>query len=139
MDISTNQKPTIYRNLYENTAPVSQTVKVTAAQCPAKTRVGGGGRGDSETTESVKATKSRDVRNLAYLIINYFNALIAVLDEMNEVLGLLCAHVGYTGPGSPPKDGKINKMTLPSGHRIRNWSPGGLRSCTLPLGHGGSP
>ena len=30
-------------------------------------------------------------------------------------------------------------MTLPSRHRIRNSSPGGLRPSTLPLGHGGSP
>ena len=30
-------------------------------------------------------------------------------------------------------------MTLSSRHRIRNSSPGGLRSSTLPLGHGGSP
>ena len=30
-------------------------------------------------------------------------------------------------------------MTLFSGHKIRNSSPGGLRSSTLPLGHGGSP
>ena len=31
------------------------------------------------------------------------------------------------------------EMTLSSRHRIRNSSPGGLRSSTLPLGHGGSP
>ena len=30
-------------------------------------------------------------------------------------------------------------MTLPSRHRIRNSSPGGLRPSTLPLGHRGSP
>ena len=30
-------------------------------------------------------------------------------------------------------------MTLSPRHRIRNSSPGGLRSSTLPLGHGGSP
>ena len=30
-------------------------------------------------------------------------------------------------------------MTLPSRHRIWNSNPGGLRSETLPLGHGGSP
>ena len=30
-------------------------------------------------------------------------------------------------------------MTLPSRHRIRNSSPGGLRPSTLPLGHGSSP
>ena len=30
-------------------------------------------------------------------------------------------------------------MTLPSRHRTRNSSPGGLRPSTLPLGHGGSP
>ena len=31
------------------------------------------------------------------------------------------------------------EMTLSSRHMIRNSSPGGLRSSTLPLGHGGSP
>ena len=31
------------------------------------------------------------------------------------------------------------EMTLSSRHRIRKSSPGGLRSSTLPLGHGGSP
>ena len=30
-------------------------------------------------------------------------------------------------------------MTLPSRHRIRNSNPWGLRSCTLPPGHGDSP
>ena len=29
----------------------------------------------------------------------------------------------------------MNGMALPSRHRIRNSSPGGLRSSTLPLGH----
>ena len=33
----------------------------------------------------------------------------------------------------------MNGMTLPSRHRKRNWSPGGLRPSTLPLGYGGSP
>ena len=33
----------------------------------------------------------------------------------------------------------MNEITLTSGHRIRNSSPGSLRSSTLPLGHGGSP
>ena len=30
------------------------------------------------------------------------------------------------------------EMTLPSRHKIRNFSPGGLRPSTLPLGHVGS-
>ena len=30
-------------------------------------------------------------------------------------------------------------MTLPSSHRIRNSSPGGLKSSTISIGHGGSP
>ena len=30
----------------------------------------------------------------------------------------------------------MNEMTLSSGHRIRYSNPGGLRSSTLPLGHG---
>ena len=33
----------------------------------------------------------------------------------------------------------MNEMTLPSRHRMRNSSPGGLRPSTLPLGHGGFP
>ena len=36
------------------------------------------------------------------------------------------------------EDGETNEMTLPSRHKIRNSSPGGLRPSTLPLGHGGS-
>ena len=32
----------------------------------------------------------------------------------------------------------MSETTLPSRHRIRNSSPGGLRPSTLPLGHGGS-
>ena len=42
-------------------------------------------------------------------------------------------------PGEPPEDGEMIEMTLSSRHRIRNSSPGGLRTSTLPLGHGGSP
>ena len=34
-----------------------------------------------------------------------------------------------------PELSEINKMTLPSRHRIRNSNPGGLRPSTLPLGH----
>ena len=59
--------------------------------------------------------------------------------EINGVLGHLCAHIGYTGPGQHREDGEMNEITLPSRHRIRNSSPGGLRSSTLPLGHGGIP
>ena len=33
----------------------------------------------------------------------------------------------------------MSEMTLPSRPKIRNSSPGALRSSTLPLGHGGSP
>ena len=33
----------------------------------------------------------------------------------------------------------MSEMTLPSRHRFRNSNPGGLRSGTLPPGHGGSP
>ena len=60
-------------------------------------------------------------------------------NEMNRVLGHLCAHIGQTGPGEPPEDGEMFEMTLSSRHRIRNSSPGCLRPSTLPLGHGGSP
>ena len=41
-------------------------------------------------------------------------------------------------PGEHPEDGEMIEMTLSSRHRIRNSSPGGLRSGTLSLGHGGS-
>ena len=54
---------------------------------------------------------------------------------MNGVLGHLCADIGSTAPGEPPEDGE---MTLPFRHVFRNSSPGGLRSSTIPLGHGGS-
>ena len=60
-------------------------------------------------------------------------------NEMNRDLGHLCAHIGQTGPREPPEDGEMIEMTLPSRHRIRNLSPGGLRPSTLPLGHRGSP
>ena len=45
---------------------------------------------------------------------------------MNRYLGHFC-------------DGEMSEMTLPSTHRIRNSNPGGLRSSTLPLSHGGFP
>ena len=60
-------------------------------------------------------------------------------NEMNRALGHLCAHIGQTGPGEPPEDGEMIKMTLSSRHMIRNSSPGGLRPSTLPLDHEGSP
>ena len=41
--------------------------------------------------------------------------------------------IGLTGPGEPPEDGEMNEMTLPSRHRIRNASPGGLRPSRLHL------
>ena len=56
---------------------------------------------------------------------------------MTGVLGPLCGHIGWTGPGEPPEDGEMNEMTLPSRHMIQHSS--GLRPSTLPLGHGGSP
>ena len=59
-------------------------------------------------------------------------------NEMNRALGHFCAHIGLIGPREPPEeDGEMSEMTLPSRHRIRNPSPGGLSSSTLPLGHGG--
>ena len=60
-------------------------------------------------------------------------------NEMNRALGHLYAHIGWTGPGEPREDGEIIEMTLSSRHRIRNSSPGGQKSSTLPLGLGGSP
>ena len=38
-----------------------------------------------------------------------------------------------------PEDGEMKEMTLPCRYRIRSLSPGGLRSSTLPVGHGGCP
>ena len=60
------------------------------------------------------------------------------MNEMNRVLCHFCAHVGLTRPGESPEDREMDEMTLPSRHRIRNSSPGGLTLSTLPLGHGGS-
>ena len=58
---------------------------------------------------------------------------------MNGVLGHICAHIGETGPGPRPDDGEMNEITMPSRHSIQNSYPGGMRSSTLPIGHGGSP
>ena len=68
-----------------------------------------------------------------------WNIKIKKRNEMNRVLGHLCAHIGSTGPGEPPEDGEMNDMTLTFRHIIQNSSPGGLRPSTLPLGHGGFP
>ena len=35
-------------------------------------------------------------------------------NEINRVLGHLCAHIGSTGPGEPREDVEMNEMTLPS-------------------------
>ena len=56
----------------------------------------------------------------------------------NEIRLPLCT-CRLNWAGEPTQDGEMNEMTLHSRHRIRNSSPGGLRSITLPLGHGGSP
>ena len=64
---------------------------------------------------------------------------LSKMNKMNWVLGHLCPHIGWTGPGEPPEDGDMNEMPLPSRYRIRNSSPGGLRPSTLPLCHGGCP
>ena len=45
-------------------------------------------------------------------------------NKLNRALGHFC---------------DMNKMTLPSRHRIRKSNPGGLRLRTRPLGYGGSP
>ena len=41
-------------------------------------------------------------------------------NEMNVVLGHLCAHIGSTGT----EDSEMNETTLPSRHRIQNSCPG---------------
>ena len=48
-------------------------------------------------------------------------------------------HIGCIGTGEPPENGEMTMMRLPCRHRIRNSSPGNLRSSTLPSCHGGSP
>ena len=46
-------------------------------------------------------------------------------NKMNGALGHLCAHIiGRPGPGEPPEDGVMDKMTLPSRQIIRNSCPG---------------
>ena len=40
---------------------------------------------------------------------------------------------GLNWAGEPPGDDEKNEMTLPSRHRIRNSSPGGLRPSSLLL------
>ena len=61
---------------------------------------------------------------LLIAIDHYMSLLLTIWrlnkNEMNGVLGYLCAHIGQTGPGEPPEDGEMNEMTLPSRHRIRN-------------------
>ena len=47
-------------------------------------------------------------------------------NETNDVLGLLCAHIGQTGSEEHLKNGEKNEMTLSSRHRIRNSNPGSL-------------
>ena len=37
-----------------------------------------------------------------------------ILNEMNGVLGHVCAHIGQTGPGEPPGGGEMSEMTLSS-------------------------
>ena len=49
------------------------------------------------------------------------------------------SHRRLQRPGESPQDGEMNEMTQPSKDRIRNSSPGSLRSITLPLCQGGSP
>ena len=49
---------------------------------------------------------------------------------MNGVLGHFSAHIGHTGQGDYPEDGKMNEKTLPSRHIIRNSSPD-LKPLTL--------
>ena len=39
-------------------------------------------------------------------------------------------HIDSTGPRELPEDGEMNEVTLPSRHKIRNSSPGGLRPST---------
>ena len=58
---------------------------------------------------------------------------------MSGGLGHLCVHICWNEPREPPEDGVMNEVTLPSRHRIRNSSPGGLRPSTLSLAHRGSP
>ena len=49
------------------------------------------------------------------------------MNNTNRVSGHFCAHTGQIGRVEPPEDGDMSEMTLPSGHRIRNSNPGGLK------------
>ena len=40
------------------------------------------------------------------------------MNEMNEVLLHICAHIGLTGPGEPLEVGEMNEITPPFRHRI---------------------
>ena len=62
--------------------------------------------------------------------------IVTLQNEMNRALDHFWAKIG---PREPTEDVEMSEMTLPSRHRIRNSSPGGLRPSTLPFGHGGSP
>ena len=52
---------------------------------------------------------------------------------MKGGLGHFYTHIWLNWAREPPKDGEMNKMTLPYRHRMRNSSPGGLKPSTLPL------
>ena len=83
--------------------------------------------------------------------LSYFIMLVVKLNYDHMKVGLRCRmRPGGGGVWASWLDFKwllkrrwpvceMIEMTLSSRHRIRNSSPGGLRSSTLPLGHGGSP
>ena len=55
--------------------------------------------------------------------------------KLNEMNVFFCLVLSIR----PGEDDKMNEMTLPSRHRIRNSNHGGLRLSSPLLGHGGSP
>ena len=46
--------------------------------------------------------------------------------------------VAIYGSTEPHQDDEMNEMALPYKHRIQIANPGGLRSSSLLIGHGGS-
>ena len=58
---------------------------------------------------------------------------------MPQVFSILLANGYINIKLCVSEDGEMNEMTLHSRHRIRNSSPDGLRTSTLPLGPRDSP
>ena len=60
------------------------------------------------------------VSSLLFLKTHFLVELL-LKNEMNEVLGHLCAYVGKTGQGEAPEDGEINEMKLLQDAKFEPW------------------